>query len=52
MMMTLPRHIHGDIPLVADWEKTKEPTVVLAMDVETAVDYVEGRQLGARFSKL
>lgn len=41
MVMTLPRHIHGDIPLVADWEKTKEPTVVLAMDVETAVDYVE-----------
>jgi signal transduction histidine kinase len=41
MVMTLPRHIHGDIPLVADWEKTKEPTVVLAMEVETAVDYVE-----------
>jgi signal transduction histidine kinase len=41
MVMTLPRHIHGDIPLVADWEKTKEPTVVLAMDAETAVDYVE-----------
>ncbi len=41
MVMTLPRHIHGDIPLVADWEKTKEPTVVLAMDVEAAVDYVE-----------
>ncbi|MCL6257645.1 ATP-binding protein [Aquiflexum sp. TKW24L] len=40
MVMTLPRHIHGDIPLVADWEKTKEPTVVLAMEVETAVDYV------------
>jgi signal transduction histidine kinase len=40
MVMTLPRHIHGDIPPVADWEKTKEPTVVLAMDIETAVDYV------------
>ncbi|RPA68673.1 sensor histidine kinase [Cyclobacteriaceae bacterium YHN15] len=40
MVMTLPRHIHGDIQLVADWEKTKEPTVVLAMEVETAVDYV------------
>lgn len=40
MVMTLPRHIHGDIKLVADWEKSDEPTVVLAMDVETAVDYV------------
>jgi len=41
MVMTLPRHIHGDIPLVANWEKSDEPTVVLAMDVETAVDYVD-----------
>ncbi len=41
MVMTLPRHIHGDIKLVADWEKSDEPTVVLAMDVETAVDYVD-----------
>ena len=41
MVMTLPRHIHGDIPLVADWEKTKDPTVVLAMDVEIAVDYIQ-----------
>jgi signal transduction histidine kinase len=41
MVMSLPRHIHGDIKLVADWEKSDEPTVVLAMDVETAVDYVE-----------
>lgn len=41
MVMSLPRHIHGDIPLVADWEKSDEPTVVLAMDVETAVDYVD-----------
>ncbi|MDO8899192.1 MAG: histidine kinase dimerization/phospho-acceptor domain-containing protein, partial [Bacteroidales bacterium] len=40
MVMTLPRHIHGDIQNVADWEKTKEPSLVLAMDAETAVDYV------------
>ncbi len=40
MIMTLPRHIHGDIKLVADWEKSNEPTVVLAMDTETAVDYI------------
>jgi signal transduction histidine kinase len=41
MVMTLPRHIHGDIKLLADWEKSDEPTVVFPMDVETAVDYVD-----------
>ena len=40
MVMSLPRHIHGDIKLLADWEKSEEPAVVFAMDVETAVDYV------------
>ncbi|MBS4035185.1 MAG: SpoIIE family protein phosphatase [Ignavibacterium sp.] len=41
MVMTLPRHIHGDVKLVADWEKSDEPTLVFAMDVDTAVKYVE-----------
>lgn len=41
MIMTLPRHIHGDIPLVSDWEKGDEPTLVFPMDVETAVVYVD-----------
>jgi len=40
MVMELPRYIHGNIPLLAKWEKSKKPTVVFAMDVETAVDYV------------
>jgi hypothetical protein len=40
MVMTLPRHIHGDIEPVAGWEKSGEPTYILAMDVDTAVDYV------------
>ncbi|MBK7426827.1 MAG: nuclear transport factor 2 family protein [Saprospiraceae bacterium] len=40
MVMTLPRHIHGDIAPVANWEKSNESTHVLAMDAETAVDYV------------
>jgi len=39
-VMTLPRHIHGDIPLLDKWEKGNEPTVVYAMDAESAVDYV------------
>lgn len=41
MVMTLPRHIHGDIKLIADWEKNNEPAVVFAMDVDMAVKYVE-----------
>ncbi len=41
MVMTLPRHIHGDIAAVAAWEKSKDPTHVLAMDVDVAVDYVD-----------
>ncbi len=41
MVMTLPRHIHGDITTVANWEKSEEPVHVLAMDIDTAMDYVE-----------
>jgi len=40
MVMELPRHIHGDIPLLAKWEKGKESTVVYTMDTEAALDYV------------
>jgi len=41
MVMSLPRHIHGDIKLISDWEKSNEPTVVYAMDVDAALDYVQ-----------
>jgi signal transduction histidine kinase len=41
MVMQLPRHMHGDIKLLADWEKTNDPTVVFAMDTATAVDYIQ-----------
>lgn len=41
MVMTLPRHIHGDIKKVADWEQSDEPILVLDMDTEQAVDYVD-----------
>ncbi|WP_420319131.1 sensor histidine kinase [Ekhidna sp.] len=41
MVMKLPRHIHGDVPLVAKWEKKKDPTLVFPMDAETAVTYVD-----------
>jgi len=39
-VMELPRHIHSDIPLLAKWEKSNNPTVVYAMDLEEALDYV------------
>jgi len=39
-VMELPRHIHGDIPQLAKWEKSKKPTAVHAMDVDDALDYV------------
>jgi signal transduction histidine kinase len=39
-VMELPRHIHGNIPLLTKWEKSNKPTVVYAMDVEEALDYV------------
>jgi signal transduction histidine kinase len=41
MVMTLPRQIHGDILSVANWEKSKESTFILAMGVDDAVDYVD-----------
>ena len=40
MVMTLPRHIHGDIKPVADWEKGDLSTHVLAMDADAAVNYI------------
>ncbi|MEM5564492.1 ATP-binding protein [Psychroserpens sp. AS72] len=40
-VMELPRHMHGDIPLLATWEKSKKPTVVYAMDVEAAINYID-----------
>ena len=40
-VMELPRHIHGNIPLLSKWEKSKKPTIVYAMNAEEAVDYVD-----------
>jgi len=40
-VMELPRHMHGDIPLLAKWEKSKKPTAVYAMNAEEAIDYVD-----------
>ncbi len=40
MVMKLPRRIHGEIPALAKWEKSGEPTVIFPMDVEATLDYV------------
>ncbi|MEH6779737.1 nuclear transport factor 2 family protein, partial [Maribacter arcticus] len=41
MVMELPRHIHGKIPLLANWEKSTDPMVIYTMDAESAIDYVD-----------
>lgn len=40
-VMKLPRHIHGSIPLLAKWEKSKKPTVVYTMNADEAIDYID-----------
>jgi len=40
-VMKLPKHMHGDIPQLAQWEKSKKPTVVYSMNVDEAIDYVD-----------
>ncbi|MGF1555313.1 nuclear transport factor 2 family protein, partial [Paucihalobacter sp.] len=40
-VMQLPRHIHGNIPQLAKWEKSTKPTVVYTMTVDEAIDYVD-----------
>ena len=41
MVMELPRHIHGKIPLLANWEKSTDPMVIYSMDTVAAIDYVD-----------
>jgi hypothetical protein len=40
-VMDLPRHIHSDIPLLANWEKSDDPVVIYPMAVDAAIDYVD-----------
>jgi len=40
-VMTLPRHMHGDIPLLADWEQSDEATVIYPMNTKAAIGYVD-----------
>ena len=40
-VMELPRHIHGDIPLLANWEKSDEALVIYTMDTTAAIAYVD-----------
>ena len=50
-VMSLPRHIHGDIPLLSKWEKSKNATVVYTMNTEEAIDYVDKMDQFRRFQK-
>lgn len=40
-VMELPRHMHGDIPQLVKWEKSKKQTVVYAMNANDAIHYVD-----------
>ncbi len=40
-VMKLPRHIHGDIPLLADWEKSDNDIVIYPMNAKAAINYVD-----------
>ena len=40
-VMELPRHIHGDIPLLTKWEKSKKPLIVYTMEAEDAIAYID-----------
>ena len=40
MVMELPKHIHDDIPLIAEWEESSEPTLVYPMNINDAMSYV------------
>ncbi|MCW9037822.1 ATP-binding protein, partial [Altibacter sp.] len=40
-VMELPRKIHAEIPLIAKWEKSKDPIAIYTMDVDAAIDYVD-----------
>ena len=40
-VMELPRHMHGDIPLLAKWEKSNKPTIIYAMNADEAIEYVD-----------
>jgi signal transduction histidine kinase/ketosteroid isomerase-like protein len=40
-VMSLPRHIHRDIPQIADWEKYGQSPLVYTMDTSAAISYVD-----------
>ncbi len=40
-IMTLPKHMHGDIPSLANWEVSDDATVIYPMNVKAAISYVD-----------
>ncbi|WP_282180191.1 ATP-binding protein [Maribacter stanieri] len=51
-VMSLPRHLHGDIPLLADWEKSNNATVVYPMNANAAISYVDKMMNLGDFKKI
>lgn len=51
MVMQLPRGFHENAAMLA-WEKNKEPVLVVAFDVQGAIDYVDKMVRMGRFSEI
>jgi len=51
-VMSLPRHLHGDIPLLADWEQSNNATVVYPMNAKAAISYVDKMMNLGDFKKI
>ena len=51
-VMSLPRHLHGDIPLLADWEQSNSATVVYPMNAKAAISYVDKMMNLGDFKKI
>ncbi|MGJ8714269.1 MAG: ATP-binding protein [Maribacter stanieri] len=51
-VMSLPRHLHGDIPLLADWEQSNNATVVYPMNANAAISYVDKMMNLGDFKKI
>jgi signal transduction histidine kinase len=41
MVISIPKYVHERIPGLLEWENSKEPTYVLALDADDAWDYID-----------
>ncbi|MDX1585709.1 MAG: nuclear transport factor 2 family protein, partial [Balneolaceae bacterium] len=51
MVITIPKYVHDNIPVLAEWEKGDEPILVLALDVDDAWDYIENMNTHGQYQQ-